>query len=291
MRASRVRLLRHETAESAWELALRAPAPALREHVRGDYVGFDESAAGPVHRRHFAAPFTVLIFDFGPPLRLLDPDDESRRWCHAAGFIAGISARATVTEHDGRSRGIQVDLTPLGARRLLGVPMSDLADDIVAVGDLMPRAHRRVSERLADAPDWAARFDLIDRVLGECLAATRACSPRVAWALARIEASDGLVDIGALARELGHSPRHLIAQFREQVGLPPKLAARLVRFDRVVQHIRGGGRERWAELALRFGYFDQAHLVRDFRQFTGLTPTAARASLIAWPDEVAPEVG
>jgi AraC-like DNA-binding protein len=283
MVATRTRLLRQETAAGAWELAIRAPAPGLRGHVLGDYVGYRESAPGLVRRREFAAPFAVVIFDFGPPLRLLDPDDERRVERHPAGFVAGISDRATITEHDGRSSGIQVNLTPIGARLLSPAPMSELAGRVVALGDLMDREHRHITERLADTPDWDARFDLIDRVLGERLAGARGCARKVAWALARIEASAGRVDVGALARELGHSPGHLIAQFREHVGLPPKLVARLVRFDRIVRHIRGGGRERWAELALMFGYYDQAHLVRDFRRFTGLTPTAARASLSPWP--------
>lgn len=281
----RARLLRHEAAASAWELAVRAPAEGLRGHVCGDYVGYAESAPGLVQRREFAAPFTVLIFDFGPPLRLRDPDDPRSGSRHAAGFVAGISDRPTLTEHDGRSSGVQVTLTPLGARLLVDAPICALAGRSVALDDLLPREHRRLSERLADTPDWDARFALIDRLLLDRLASARACPRKVAWALARIEASGGAVDIGALTRELGHSAKYLIAQFREHVGLPPKLAARLVRFDRVVRHIRGGSSERWAELALRFGYFDQAHLVRDFRQFTGLTPTAARASLTPWPLE------
>lgn len=283
MQTTRARLLRHETADSRWELAVRAPAPALHGHVCGDYVGYVESAAGPVQRREFAAPFTVLIFDFGPPLRLCDPDDEQSASQHNSGFVAGISDRATLTAHDGRSSGIQVNLTPIGARLLTAAPLCELAGHIVGLDDLMSREHRRISERLADTTGWDARFDLIDRVLQERLASAHACPRKVAWALARIEASGGTVDIGALARELGHSAKYLIAQFREHIGFPPKLAARLLRFDRVVRHIRGGGGERWAELALRFGYFDQSHLVRDCRQFAGLTPTAMRASLMPFP--------
>lgn len=283
MQAPRARLLRHETAAGAWELATRAPAAGLRGLVRGDYVGYVESAPGLVQRREFAVPFTVMIFELGPPLRLRDPDDERGGSQHAAGFVAGIGERATITEHDGRSSGVQVDLTPLGARLLSDAPLCELAGRIVAIDDLLPREHRRFSERLAGAPDWDARFALIDGLLQERRANARECPRKLAWALGRIAATGGQLDIGGLARELGHSPKYLIAQFREHVGLAPKLTAQLVRFDRVVRHLRGGGRERWAELAQRFGYFDQAHLVRDFRRFTGLTPTAARAGLSPWP--------
>jgi AraC-like DNA-binding protein len=85
--------------------------------------------------------------------------------------------------------------------------------------------------------------------------------------------------VGSLATELGYSRKHLIALFRDQVGIAPKLFARLVRFDRVMSEARSGRSRSWAELALACGYYDQAHLVRDVRHFTGLTPTEARASL------------
>jgi methylphosphotriester-DNA--protein-cysteine methyltransferase len=104
---------------------------------------------------------------------------------------------------------------------------------------------------------------------------------RVDWALARIESSGGNVDVRSLARDLGHSPKHLVALFRDQAGAPPKLLAQLVRFERVMREAHGGLVSRWADLAIAHGYFDQAHLAREVRRFTGLSPTEARASLSA----------
>jgi AraC-like DNA-binding protein len=86
--------------------------------------------------------------------------------------------------------------------------------------------------------------------------------------------------MGALARELNCRRKHLISLFRDQVGIPPKLLARLVRFDNVMRRARASASTPWAELALEHGYYDQAHLVRDVRRFTGLTPTRARASFV-----------
>lgn len=261
---------------------MRAPAPRLRTLVLGDYVGYVESAPGPVHRREFGTPMSVLIFDLGPPLRLRDPDDERVVVRHAGGFVAGLSERATLTEHDGASRGVQVNLSPAGARTFLGGPMTALVGTSIGLDDLLAGEQRRFGERLAELRDWDARFDVIDRLLAARADAAGDRCRKVAWALARIEASGGRVEVGALARELGHSNKYLIDRFRQEVGLPPKTIARLIRFDRVVRHLRSGGREGFAELAAAFGYYDQAHLVRDFRQFTGVTPSAARASLVPW---------
>ena len=79
--------------------------------------------------------------------------------------------------------------------------------------------------------------------------------------------------IGRIADEVGWSHRHLIARFRQQAGLRPKTAARLVRFDGVLRRIDERRPLDWGQVAADVGYADQAHLVRDFRQFTGGTPS------------------
>ena len=81
------------------------------------------------------------------------------------------------------------------------------------------------------------------------------------------------MDIAALSRELGYSHKHLVSLFRDQIGLSPKLAARLLRFDRLVRELRLGPRP-WAKLAYELGFSDQAHLAREVRRFAGLTPSA-----------------
>jgi len=106
----------------------------------------------------------------------------------------------------------------------------------------------------------------------------------VSWALRYIETCGGAVDMRTLARELGYSHKHVIHLFRDHVGIPPKLLARIVRFDRLIGSLRRGAPESWSELALTFGYYDQSHLVRDVRQFTGTTPTEARTMLAESPD-------
>lgn len=190
--------------------------------------------------------------------------------------MGGLDDRFAVCEHDGFQHGIQVYLTPIGARLLFGVPMSELTGRIVPIRDILPTRHRNLGERLQDVTDWDERFRVLDWTLADCLTEARDRTNVVSWALRRIEQSGGALDMRALARQLGYSEKHVIALFRDQVGIPPKRLARIVRFDRLVKHLRKGGGGTWAELALKFGYYDQAHLVRDVRQFTGITPTEAR---------------
>ncbi len=87
----------------------------------------------------------------------------------------------------------------------------------------------------------------------------------------RLTGSHGSVPIGALADEVGWSRRHLVAKFRQQVGLPPKTFARIVRFQHLLSRLTAEAN--WTRLAAECGYYDQAHMNRDFREFAGTTPT------------------
>jgi AraC-like DNA-binding protein len=272
---ARTRVVRGLIGRSAWETANRAPCAALQPYVR-KLVGYDERSPGAQSQRQFPQPFVVLIVELGPPLRVTLGGDAPTAARHPGGFVAGLGDAFAITEHDGTQRGVQVDLTPTGARRFLDMPSSALAGRIVALRELLPTGYRALSERLEASPDWASRLDLVEELLAQRILGARLDTTRVDWALARIERSGGNLEVGSLARELGCSHKHLIALFHDQVGIPPKLVARLVRFERVMRRAAAGAPLRWSELAIAHGYCDQAHLAREVRRFTGLTPTEAR---------------
>lgn len=267
-----MRALRIAHDGSTWELASRAPCALLERHVRS-LTGFDEWSLRPRIRREFPEPWLVVIIEFGPPLRVALGDDRVQ---NPGGFAAGLGDRHAITRHDGRSCGVQVDFTPTGARRLFGIPMSELSGRIVGLRELFSREYDVLIERLAAAPDWGLRLDLVEAFVLRRIGRARIDTARVDWALACIESRGGQLDVGSLARELGYSHKHLIALFHDQVGIPPKLLARLVRFQRVIEAARAGSAAGWADLALAHGYFDQSHLARDVKRFTGLTPNEAR---------------
>ncbi|HWA47779.1 MAG TPA: AraC family transcriptional regulator [Dongiaceae bacterium] len=105
-------------------------------------------------------------------------------------------------------------------------------------------------------------------------------SPDIAWALRALQESKGGRTIGALTRALGCSRRHLIQRFHAQVGLGPKAVAGILRFEHAVETIRSADEQSWADLAIACGYYDQAHFNRDFRRYSGRTPTEFRAALL-----------
>jgi AraC-like DNA-binding protein len=267
-------IVRHDSPLGRWEMARREAHPRLRGTVR-DYVGYLEATPEPLRRREVPSGDVTLIISLGPAIEVFDA---ARRGGRYTSFVTGIWDGPAVTEHAGFQHGIEVNLTPLGTHRLLGLPMHHLANAVIELDDLLGAEVARLAERLHDAPDWGARFDLLDAALAARLARARPSSPGVAWAWGRLRATHGAVTVGALTEELGWSRRHLAAQFREQIGLPPKLLGRILRFDRVVTLLRSREPERWAEVAHGCGYYDQAHFNRDFRQFAGATPTEFLAS-------------
>lgn len=275
---SAIQVSRHSGATHGWAMASRAPDPRLSPYVF-DYQGYREMAAAPMRR--LQAPFAgiPMIVTFGPTIDIISGDAPAARAAHRS-FLAGLHDMHVFTEFLGEQRGFQVNFTLLGAYRFLGVPMSDIANRCLDLGDLLGAAAAQLSERLQSAQDWPARFDIMDRFLLRRLADGRAMSPDVAWALRTLERSHGARSIGALTRALGCSRKHLIQRFHAQVGLSPKAVAGILRFARAVDGIADRDEQRWADLALECGYSDQAHFSRDFRRYAGRTPTEFRASLL-----------
>ncbi|MDX6706312.1 MAG: hypothetical protein QOI48_2158 [Solirubrobacteraceae bacterium] len=259
------------SALETWQAVSRTPDARLRHNVLS-YTGYVERAAAPMRRLEVPFAGIPLILSLGPSLLVDGVRHQS--------FVAGLDDAVTVTEYAGEQCGIQVNLSPLGARRLLGLPMAELARRVVALQDVLGDRAEQLVERLHDAQGWEARFALLDAVLLRRLDEAAPVAAGIEHAWARLKASQGAVRIGVLAEEVGWSRRHLAARFQAEVGLPPKAVARILRFERVTQTLRTAGANGLAEVAYACGYADQAHLNRDFRAFAGTTPTDFAARLL-----------
>lgn len=284
-----LQVVRGASADGAWEMVRAARPPALRGAVRQRY-GFAESGAHHAPRNEVAAAAVVLIVSFGAPYRIADVDGGTTD--HPLGFVGGLSEAHAVSQATGDARCIQVMLSPLGAHRLLGgLPMQALSNRTVGLDALFGTEAERLASRLHDAAGWEARFAVVDGFVAERVARAGAPPAGVAHAWRRLCESEGRTEIGALAREIGCSRKYLVSSFREHVGLPPKSVARVMRFERAVRLLgRAGPDVRWSDLALGCGYYDQAHFIRDFRQFAGATPGAflrARGDGFPPPDDAA----
>ena len=282
-------------------MVLARPERDLRPYVRS-YCGYDEETVAFSRRRELATPNPVLIVGFGAPIEVSFPD--LRETTQTSAFVSGASDHYALVDSFGSQRGVQIDLTPLGAFMLLGLPMHELANRTVELGDILGPDGALLPERLSEAGGWGARFKALDGFLAARMADAPRARPDVAWAWRRLCETEGRLRVGELAEELRCSRRHLSARFAEQLGLPPKTLARLLRFGRAArllgassaaepQRDRSSDRLGLAEIAVECGYHDQAHLNRDFREFAGVSPTQLEAMLLpdsggiaqgSWPE-------
>jgi len=166
---------------------------------------------------------------------------------------------------------------------VLGVPASALTGRIVALEDLWgDAATQRLCARLADTRDTVDAASILDSALAERLASAAGRSARAELALA---AADRLTcaNVNAVAVELAVSERHLRRVFREELGVSPKAFAKLARFQRALRAARDDARASWTNIAAAAGYYDQAHLIAEFRAIAGVTPSVLLGELRAAP--------
>ncbi|MFY1670863.1 helix-turn-helix domain-containing protein [Plantactinospora sp. WMMB334] len=248
------------------ETVARLPDVRLRRHVLG-YAGFRAGARSALPHRILPLNLATLVIDFAAPYAL----------------VTGARSTPTVAGPSTWAYGVSVGLTPEGVAALLGVPMPELAGTAVPLPDLLGRRATALAERLVAAPDWAARFALLDRILtAEILGgATAGAAPQpdgtVSSAWWQLQRAPAGLRIGALADRVGVSRRCLELRFRRQIGLTPGTVARIARFQRAVGLLAGGGA--LAGTATDTGYADQPHFTREVRALSGLTPTELCAFL------------
>ena len=265
-----VQVTRHRSEYGQWEMAFGTPDPRLRGCVRS-YTGFTERATSFQRRLETPSSDVTFIVNLGSPFRIYGLDTAHQPAMRHS-FLAALHETYALAEATGPSKCLEVKLTPIGTHLLLGIPMDEVANRTIELDDLLGPLARLLAERLADVPDWASRFAILDAAFLARLAGTRPAASGVVAAWGQLHRTHGRTDIGALADGLGWSRKHLITRFRQHVGLPPKTVASILRFNRAVHLLNRQEQVNWSSIALESGYYDQAHLIRDFRRFAGVTP-------------------
>lgn len=253
-----------------FEMFARHPRPELTGTVLR-IVGYRERARRPGVQREPASLVVPLIVSFGEPFRIglgRQPSPEDRYGSFAAGLFAG----PVLIESLGASHCLQIDFTPLGARRFFGLPMREFTDRMVSLDAALGNAGIRLRERLGNLRCWDQRFDLAERFVLDRIAGMAAPPRQLVEGYRWIEAAGGQIKVEKLAEHVGWSRKHLVNRFMSEVGVGPKTVARLARFGRALATAQRS--PSLAALAADCGYSDQAHMTREFQALAGLPPTA-----------------
>lgn len=257
------RTVQKRDASDGWGVA-RPPRPSQVPGV--SMAGFHDRGSGPFDLQSVPHPAVTVVFEFGDgPLIIEDAAGRSHRESLVAGIAPAVRVRGENIEC------VQVRLTPVVAHTVLGVSPAELEHAVVALDDLWGPDAARIRERLSETHSWEKRFAVTDAALARRHATGPAVDPEVAWVWRRIVVNRGWVRVDELADEIGWSRKRLWSRFRSQIGLPPKRAAKLIRFDHAAHRLSAGLGA--ARVAAEAGYVDQSHLHRDVQEFTGGTPS------------------
>jgi AraC-like DNA-binding protein len=248
------------------------PAPPLRPFV-DHYVGYRMSGFPPGLHRGVPSRYMTFIVSVGPGIDVVQQTNPSQDPRSYGCVLSGLQATPALIAHSGRQEGVEIELTPLGCRTLFGMPASELWDASVELEEVIGRAGTELWEQLQTITGWEERFAACDRALLR-LAGDDEVAPELRHCWSTLVGSGGRMSVGVLAGETGYSRQNLTRRFRHEFGLGPKLAARVMRFERarrMLDVLPPGGSI--ASIAGACGYYDQAHLNRDFTDLAGCTPT------------------
>src|SRR4029453_2159692 len=135
--ADGIRVFRHDGDGTSWTMAHGVPHPGLAGTIAGTYCGYEERSAAPFRRRESATGHVAMIISFGEPIDLVEMSHSTSGGRRLTSFVVGLHEGYAVTQHAGAQHGVQVDLTALGAARLLGGPPTEGANECVALDDLL----------------------------------------------------------------------------------------------------------------------------------------------------------
>jgi AraC-like DNA-binding protein len=226
-----------------------------------------------------------VAFLLGDPLRLFRDDDDQEGQVIGQAVVGGARATYYVRDVSRPSLSVGAALQPGVAELFLGVPAGEIAGIHTPLEDLWGREARLALERIADADSPSARLDRLEALLFARLPRVRRVHPAVAQALARFAISPA-APIRELVEATGYSHRHFVTVFRDAVGLPPKIYARVLRFQQAIGRFALRPAPRALEVALDAGYADQSHLNRDFRELGGISPDRYRRTAPVWSNHV-----
>ena len=248
-----------------------SPNPAAARYIKCYWVLEDDSPSTEP-QRIVPDGRCELILNFAQPFASQIAGEWQRQ---PQSFFVGQITGPMLLRPCCPARVLGIRFHPHGAGALLGVRVRELTNTLAPVDSLSLHLHHEL-QRLLDSGSPFAALTKLDKIFSQPNEPLCEDQTPVVAAVHQLERTAGRVRIAALAQAAGLSLRHLERRFRDAVGISPKLFSRMQRFQSVFQATESPDAD-WVDAALWSGYFDQAHLIRDFREFAGKAPTSLLA--------------
>lgn len=254
------------------------PAPGLEHFVRF-YVQREVQIRGAAVIHPVPARAAAMIeFDFGDPIHALDYAQGIRRKSPMVIVVGPQTYRRVELQLQGSLESFVIMFQPDGLHRLFSIPMHELTDRDYEAHSVLGGFIANVRQRMGNERSFAERVRLVD----ELLLRQSLRSPSfdgISAAAHRIIQAGGRVELAPLANSAGLGIRQFERRFIQKVGMRPKLFARIARFEAALESKARFITRSWTDVAHDFGYYDQMHMVHDFAEFTGGTPTETLTQL------------
>jgi AraC-like DNA-binding protein len=250
------------------------PEPPLSKFVDSFWLHEGQEAGHKIERILPTGTLELVINLRRNELRFYDAERPEKRSRLSGAVVSGAHGRSFTPGDEEEVFIIGVHFKPGGAFPFLGLPAGDLADAHVDLETLWGPPAGRLRERLCEARTSAERFRLLEEALLGRLCHCVEQHYAVSAALEMFGKNQAGPTVREAAKHLGLSQRRFIQVFKAEVGMTPKLFSRIQRFQQTRTFIRQNPSPDWAALALDLGYFDQSHFIREFLEFSGLSPTA-----------------
>jgi len=269
---SRLQTFTHQSPIGHWSVSVWQTDPRLAEVVASMWFG--EGKVAYQRDRILPSGQSQLLINLGPPQYRIEPGPPEVRVPFIDVWYSGLHQGPIDTEAPHGNALLGVAFSALGTFPWLGERMDGLSDRIIALADALGDGALALRERLLNTASLEARFKVVERWLIARLKPRNIVHPAVRWAVDRIAATGGKLSIEELAVQTGFTRKHLGNLFQQQVGLSPKSLARVHRFRGALDILnRANGEVPWVALADQCGFYDQSHLINEFRRFTGFSPT------------------
>jgi AraC-like DNA-binding protein len=268
---NRIQTFTHQSPLGHWSVSVWQTDPRLAAIVAS--LWFGEGKVTYQRDRILPSGQSQLLINLGPPQYRIEPGPPEVRVPFVDVWYSGLHQGPIDTEAPHGNALLGVAFNARGTFPWLGDDMSNLSDRIIALADALGDGALRLRERLLNTESLEERFRVVERWLLARLEPRAIVHPAIRWAVDRLAATGGRTSIEELAEQTGFSRKHLGNLFRQQVGLSPKALARVHRFRGALDLLnRSSGEVPWTDLADQCGFYDQSHLINEFRRFTGFSP-------------------
>ena len=257
---------------------VRIPPPPLDTFVESIWIYEDAPRPHALERILPTGSPNLIVNLKEDRVRRYEPDANYRCDSTSGAVLVGAHSRFSVIDTEEQEHVLGVIFKPGGTRPFVRVPANEVSNADVPLDFLWDRyLARAVRERVLEAPDPESKLEAMEHVLAEAWRPAEQ-HPAVSYALRMFRHRPLVTSVTSVTEAIGISPKRFIERFKMDVGMAPKRYCRVLRFQRAIARAHAGCTVDWVQLALDCGFSDQAHLIHEFREFCGLTPTAYMAA-------------